>query len=68
MDQEFSVDLSSYFVAFTCSQIFLVGEADVLRCIKKLNKTCHLDPIGVSKLGSAFASAASFVADIISQF
>lgn len=55
MDQEFSVDLSSDFVvAATFFQISPVGEPDVLRCIKELNKTCHLDPIGVSKLGSAF--------------
>lgn len=69
VDQEFSVDLASDFVyASTFSQFSPVGGADVLRYIGELNKTyCQLDPIDVSKLGSAFVSAAPFVADIINH-
>ena len=45
-----------------------VSEPNIRKYVKELNKThCSLDPINISKITSAFDSAAPFVASIINQ-
>ena len=53
---------------FTFSHLRSVTEADVLRYIREMRKTCcSLDPINVSKLGEAYESTAPAVGAIINS-
>ena len=65
--QMFSVDFPLHFTrSFASSHFRSVTEADVLRYIREIRKTCcSLDPINLSKLGEAYASATPAVGAII---
>ena len=66
-NKEFSVNIVADFaLTITFSQFSPVTEADVRRYIRESRKTCcPLDPINVSKLGSAYDHAVPMVVAII---
>ena len=68
VNQEFPVIFLCFTRSFTFSHFRSATEADVLKYIREIRKTCcSPDPINVSKLGEAYASAAPAVGAIINS-